>query len=255
MPETSRAAETAYAVEATDLALAHGTFVALSKSNCHVPAGQVTAVIGPNGSGKSTFLDSVTGLLEPVGGTLTVLGQRPVDARPRVSYVLQNVEAPVDLPLTVRETVAMGRYASLGWFRRLRAADRDAIDAALERMRITDLAHRHLHELSGGQRHRVLVAQGLAQEHDVLILDEPLAGLDIVSAEVIDGIVHDTGDSRTGDRRTVIHTTHDLSEAAAADHVILMGGRVVAEGPPDEVLLEEHLVEAFGTRGLHPPID
>lgn len=255
MPETPRAPENPHAVEATDLTLAHGTFVALTMSSCHIPAGRVTAVIGPNGSGKSTFLNSVTGLLEPAAGTLTVLGKRPVDARPRVSYVLQNVDAPVDLPLTVRETVAMGRYASLGWFRRLRATDKEAIDAALERMRIADLAHRHLHELSGGQRHRVLVAQGLAQEHDILILDEPLAGLDVVSAEVIDGIVHDTGDSRNGDRRTVIHTTHDLSEAAAADHVILMGGRVVAEGTPDEVLLEEHLVEAFGTRGLHPPLD
>lgn len=244
------------AVEAHDLTLAHGTHVAVRDSNCHVPAGRVTAIIGPNGSGKSTLLQAITGLLEPVSGRLRVLGGSAERLRPRVSYVMQNVEAPTDLPVTVRQTVTMGRYASRGWFGRLRAVDRAAIDAAMERMRIADLADRHLHALSGGQRHRVLVAQGLAQDHDILILDEPLAGLDVVSAEVIDGIVHDTADGcEQGHARTVIHTTHDLAEAQAADHVILMAGRVVAEGPPAEVLQEDLLGAAFGTRGLHPPLD
>lgn len=245
-----------HAVEAHDLTLAHGTHVAVRESTCHIPTGRVTAIIGPNGSGKSTLLQAITGLLEPVSGRLRVLGGSAVSKRPRVSYVMQNVEAPVDLPLTVQQTVAMGRYASRGWFGLLRAVDRAAIATAMERMRIADLADRRLYALSGGQRHRVLVAQGLAQDHDILILDEPLAGLDVVSAEVIDGIVHDTADGcAEGHARTVIHTTHDLAEAQAADHVILMGGRVVAEGPPNQVLTEDLLGAAFGTRGLHPPRD
>lgn len=241
------------AVVAENLTLAHGTFVAVRDVTCTIPEGQVTAIIGPNGSGKSTFLNAIAGLMDPVVGTLTVLGRAPRHRPRRVAYVLQNVEAPTDLPLTVRETVTMGRYANLGWFRIPRRTDREAVDAAMTRMGIADLGDRHLNELSGGQRHRVLVAQGLAQHHDILILDEPMAGLDVVSAEIIDGIVHDTTDGCCDQGRTVIHTTHDLAEAAAADHVILMAGRVVAEGHPEDVLTDELLAEAFGTRGLHPP--
>lgn len=256
MPEHDAAPRTRDAVVATELTVVRGQQTALRRATCHVPAGQVTAIIGPNGSGKSSFLHTIAGIVEPTAGRVQVLGGNPERARRRISYVLQNVEAPADLPLTVRQCVAMGRYSSLGWFRPKRRVDREAVDAALERLRISDLAHRHLHDLSGGQRHRVLVAQGIAQDHDILILDEPIAGLDVVSARVIDGIVHDTLDGR-GDQpaRTIIHTTHDLAEAAAADHVILLAGEVVAEGAPAEVLQDQLLVEAFGTRGLHPPRD
>jgi iron complex transport system ATP-binding protein len=114
-------------------------------------------------------------------------------------------------------------------------------------MGIEDLADRHLKELSGGQRQRVFVAQGLAQDHDMLMLDEPMTGLDMPSARAIDEVIHDEHARGC----TVIITTHDLSEAAEADHVILLSGRVVADGPPSEVLTDVHLVEAYGPGLIH----
>ena len=204
-----------------------------------VPEGAVTALIGPNGAGKSTLLHAVAGLLTPSGGRLDV----PARRRPGgVAYVLQGTAVNPHLPLTVRETVTMGRYATAGPIRRLRAADRSAVDGAMEALAITDLARRPLHELSGGQRQRAFVAQGLAQGADVLLLDEPITGLDVVSRQhILDAIKaeRDAG-------RAVLVSTHDLGDAAAADHLLLLAGRVVASGPADDVLTEEHLTAAYG---------
>lgn len=141
----------------------------------------------------------------------------------------------------------MGRYPSAGWFGRFKAGDRRRVEEVMERLNVTALAKRHLEELSGGQRQRVYVAQGMAQDHEVLLLDEPLTGLDIVSARIIDDIIHEETDSG----RTVVHTTHDLDEARAADHVVLMSGRVVAYGPPEEVLTEANLRVAYNLGELH----
>lgn len=141
----------------------------------------------------------------------------------------------------------MGRYPSSGWWKPFTSTDRERIDQALRRPQIEDLAGRHLHELSGGQRQRVYVAQGLVQEHAVLLLDEPLTGLDIVSAWTIDAIIHEERD-RGG---SVVLTTHDLDEARAADHVLLVSGRVIASGPPAEVCDRRNIEVAFGLGGLH----
>ena len=229
------------------LQLGYERVTAVAPSDFSIPAGKLTAIIGPNGSGKSTLLHALGGLIEPQDGHLEVLGGTPEAAKSRVSYVMQSVAFPEGVPLSVREVVKMGRYPSSGWFRRFTAADRDRVDRVMERLRVTDLATRHLEELSGGQRQRVYVAQGLAQEHEVLLLDEPLTGLDIVSARTIDEIIHDETESG----RTVVHTTHDLDEANAADHVVLMSGRVVAAGPPAEVLTESNLRVAYNLGELH----
>jgi manganese transport system ATP-binding protein len=117
----------------------------------------------------------------------------------------------------------------------------------MERTGITHLASKHLTELSGGQRQRVFVAQGMAQDHDVLLLDEPLTGIDLTTAQAIDEAIHEEIERGC----TVILTTHDLSEAQVADHVVLLSGRVVAAGRPDEVLTAEHLAEAYGPSLLH----
>ena len=161
-----------------------------------------------------------------------MLGRPPVESRSRIAYVLQSTTVNEALPVTVREVVAMGRYASLGMVRRFGAADRTAVETAMDQAEVSDLATRQLAELSGGQRQRVFVAQGLAQDRDLLLLDEPLTGLDLVSMEIILGVV--SRERAAG--RTVIMTTHDLGDASQADHVILLAGRVVAEGPPGEVL-------------------
>lgn len=236
---------TTAAVVAESVRFTYGPAVALDTSSFTIPRGAITALIGPNGSGKSTLLNGIAGLTTPISGRIEV---RHHEGRlGRIAYVLQGTKVNDALPVTVREIVAMGRYPGHGAVGRLGEDDRAAIDRAMARLDITDLAGRHLSELSGGQRQRVFVAQGLAQDHDLLLLDEPITGLDIVSAQAIDDVIHDEHDRGC----TVIMTTHDLAEAHVADHVVLLAGRVVAAGPPAEVLTVTNLTAAYGASLLH----
>lgn len=236
-----------WVVQGTDLVLRHGDHLAVRRSSFRVPRGTVTAVIGPNGSGKSTLLQAMAGVLTPSAGTLRVFGEPVERTRDMISFVMQSVVYPEGTPMTVRDVVRMGRYPSLGWFRPFRREDRRAVQEAMEQMNVADLAHRHLDELSGGQRQRVYVAQGIAQGHELLMLDEPMTGLDLVSARTIDDLIH----AETEHGHSVVLTTHDLDEARAADHVILMGGQVVASGPPDQVLTQTNLESVYGLGSLH----
>ena len=211
------------AARATDVVLGYGSHVAIRQSSFEVSFGELTAVIGPNGSGKSTLLNAIAGLIEPMSGTIEVTVPRK-----RISYVMQSTKVPEALPVSVGEVVTMGRYATTGPYRRLGHDDRAAIDEAMERLAITDLAPRHISKLSGGQRQRAFVAQGLAQDHDILLLDEPLTGIDLTTASAIDKVIH----REIEEGCAVVMTTHDLTEAAVAERVILVSGRVVASGPP-----------------------
>lgn len=233
------------AVTATDLVIAYDGTIALDRSTFTIPAGRVTAMIGPNGSGKSTLLSAIAGLIEPASGSIDV----PAGSTGphRIAYVLQTTKINDTLPVSVQEVVTMGRYAGLGSYRWLDAEDREAVSSAMERTGISSLGTKHLNELSGGQRQRVFVAQGMAQDHDLLLLDEPMTGIDLTTAQAIDEAIHE----ETERGCSVIMTTHDLSEARVADHVVLLSGRVVAAGTPEEVLTAEHLREAYGPALLH----
>jgi manganese transport system ATP-binding protein len=229
-----------------DLELRYGSYVAVAASSFTIPRVGVVAVIGPNGSGKSTLLSALTGLVPASSGTLRVLGRAPDEARSVISHVMQATPVPRATPITVREVVGLGRLPRLGLFGRFRAEDRRAVSDAMQRMKLADLADRHMHELSGGQRQRVLIAQGIAQDHELLVLDEPLTGLDFTSANTIDALIHE----RRGDG-SVILTTHDLDEARAADWVVLVNGRVVACGPPALVCTRHNLEIAYGLGAAH----
>lgn len=234
-------------VEAVDLVLGYDGRVAVEASSFSLPSQSVTAIIGPNGSGKSTLLHAIAGILPVRGGTLSVMGTDPASARADTTYVMQTVAVTPGTPITVREVVTMGRFPSVGWFRPLSRADRARVDRAMAQLDITGLADRHLSELSGGQRQRVYVAQGMAQDHELVLLDEPLTGLDITSARTIDHIIHTERDRG----HSVILTTHDLDEARAADRVVLMAGRVLAAGAPEDVLTRRNLEIAYGLGALH----
>ncbi len=230
------------AIRAEGLLLAHGPHVALRDVTVEVPRACSVAVIGPNGSGKSSLLDAVSGLLAPAAGVLEVFGAPP--GRAEVAYVLQRTDVPPHLPLTVREVVTMGRYRSTGLVGRLGRSGREAVDAALERVGMLDQEDRQLQDLSGGQRQRVLIAQGLASDAELLLLDEPMTGLDLPSMQRVLELVDEERDRG----RTVVYSTHDLEEAARADLVLLLAGRLVAAGPPSRALSEEHLVDAYRGR-------
>lgn len=232
----------------TDVVVLRQGNVALRQSSFRVPEAAITAIIGPNGSGKSTLLHAAAGLLPLQSGTLTVKGLEPQAARTDIAYVLQHMNVNPGVPMTVKEVVSMGRYATLGLVSRQTSEDKQRVRDSMALLRIDDLAHRQVSRLSGGQRQRVFVAQALAQEHSILFMDEPLTGLDIQSAQTIDDIIHE----EPARGCSVVFTTHDLEEAKAADHVILVSGYVVADGPPEAVLTPANLSKAYGLGLLHP---
>ena len=224
-------------ISSTNLQVTYGDAIALSNLTMEIPAASSLAVIGPNGSGKSTLLGVLAGTITASSGSSTVTGRTP-------ALVLQSTDVDRSLPITVRETVSLARYSTLGLFRRFSSVDREAIDGAMERLAIADLAGRQFHELSGGERQRVLVAQGVAQDTDILLLDEPVTGLDVTSRAIILDLV----DEEITAGRTVVVTTHYLDEARRCDQVLLLDTTAIAVGPPEEVLTEEHLRRAFGGR-------
>jgi len=224
-----------FAITTSDLEVRYGDAVALADVDITVPVGASLAVIGPNGSGKSTLLAALAGTVQPSGGTAAVLSAPP-------ALVLQSTDVDRSLPITVRDTVALARYADLGLLGRFTGSDRAIVKQSLQRLGVEDLAGRQLHELSGGQRQRVLVAQGLAQQADVLLLDEPVNGLDVTSRSVILDVI----DEELAAGRTVVITTHSLEDARRCDLVLLLDTSPIAFGTPDEVLAEEPLRAAFG---------
>jgi iron complex transport system ATP-binding protein len=235
-------------VRATDVTVRYGRRIALERCTFAVRRGSVTALVGPNGSGKSSLLSAIAGLVAVAEGELEVLGEHPGDRRTTaaVAVVPQATASNETLPVTVREVVEMGRFAHLGLLRRPRAEDRRAVELALEQVEIRALAERQLRELSGGQRQRVLVAQGLAQQADLLLLDEPVTGLDLVSrGKILDAVA---AVKRAGG--TVVFSTHDLDDAELADEVLLLAGAIVASGPPEDVITVDNLRLAYGGRLL-----
>jgi ABC-type Mn2+/Zn2+ transport system ATPase subunit len=206
------------------------------------PGGSAVALVGTNGSGKSTLLRTIAGLLPRLGGRLEVLGDEPGHSPARVAYLAQHQPAEGVLSLRVADVVRTGRFAGLGLVRPAGKADSEAVDRAMRRTEVSALARSPLRTLSGGQRQRVRLAQALAREADLLLLDEPTAGLDAASRHrYLDVLAEERARGAT-----VVTATHDLGEALRCDVAVLLAGRVVAAGPPGDVLRPELLLEAFG---------
>jgi zinc/manganese transport system ATP-binding protein len=197
-----------------------------------------TALVGPNGSGKSTLLGVLAGVIKPTSGDLLRTGDRPP------AFVPQRGAVGDTLPLTVRQTVEMGRWGERGPWRRLTARDHTTVDEMLDRLGIGDLAPRQLGELSGGQRQRALIAQGLAQESDLLLLDEPTTGLDPEARDRIGALLT----ALVADGVTIVQATHDLEVARTADACLLLqDGRLAGQGRPDQVLTTSSLTRIWQT--------
>ena len=203
---------------------------------------QALAVVGINGSGKSTLLKTVVGLLRPVGGRIAVLGEAPGTFPKRVAYLSQFHPSGFVLPLRPADVVRMGRFTALGLIGRMTQRDHDLVADAMKRMEIEHLAEASLRSLSGGQMQRVYLAQALCRQADLLVLDEPTAGLDVAGKNLFEQIMRAELDRGA----SLITATHDIQEAAVCDQVMLLARRVVAIGPPDKVLTSEPLTETFG---------
>ncbi|MDV7241469.1 MULTISPECIES: zinc ABC transporter ATP-binding protein AztA [Rhodococcus] len=196
----------------SELTVRYGTAVALNRVSASFTERTVTALIGHNGSGKSTLLHALAGILRPTSGSIDGLRGR------RVAYVPQRTAVGDNLPLTVRELVGMGAWQRRGLWRRLTPDDREAVEAALTRLGITDIAARQVGALSGGQRQRALLAQALVQRGDLLLLDEPTTGLDAQARAVINDVI----DEEAARGAIVVVATHELLDAERAGRTLTL---------------------------------
>ncbi|WP_370657409.1 metal ABC transporter ATP-binding protein [Deinococcus sp. KNUC1210] len=227
------------------LTVRYGAQVALEDASASFQAGQFSAVIGPNGAGKSTLLKTVLGLVEASSGSVSVNGLGSL--RSASAYVPQQQTLDWAFPVTVWDVAMMGRTARLGWLRGPRRADRDIVAAALEQTEVSDLRHRPIQALSGGQRQRVLLARMLARQAQVLLLDEPLTGVDAATQEKIMRLLQEQ--ARRG--CIVAMVTHDLEAAARwCDQLLLVNRRVVAQGTPAEVYTPANIEATFSSSHL-----
>ena len=229
-------------VVAHGLAVGYRSRAVLSGVDITVEPGESLALVGSNGSGKSTLLRTLAGLLPPVGGELTVLGGAPGTQPHGLAYLSQFHESGFVLPLRSIDVVRMARFDHRGRFARASALDEELVRDALQRMGVEQLAHRPLRSLSGGQQQRVYLAQVLARRARLLVLDEPTAGLDAAGREAFLAAMH--AERERG--AALVTSTHDIGEALVCDRALLLAGRVVAAGPPDDVLTPEHLLQTFG---------
>jgi manganese/iron transport system ATP-binding protein len=215
---------------------------ALSDVTFTVPGGARVAVVGPNGAGKTTLLKMIAGALKPSSGRVQVYGHRPL-SHICIAYVPQRSQIDVGFPVTVREVVMMGRIRRIGLFRWPGRRDWEEVEQALRRVGLVDLGDRQIGELSGGQQQRTFLAQALAQRAELILLDEPLTGLDTPSQEAIFRLLDELRQQGV----PALVATHDLNMAVERfDRVLLLNRRLIAYGSPQEVLTRAHLLHAYG---------
>ena len=235
---------TAEALRLTGVTVAYRDVLALDDVDLALSEGTACGLVGVNGSGKSTLFKSVVGLVRS-SGRVEVFGGSRGAAREAglVGYVPQADDVDPDFPVSVADVVLMGRYHRMGWSRHPTHRDRDAVEAALDRVGMSDLAARQIGRLSGGQRQRVLLARALAQEARLLLLDEPFTGVDASSEAAVTAVLREL----IADGCTLLVATHDLTMLPAlCAESVLLHQRVLAHGPTAQVVTPENLARAFG---------
>lgn len=237
-----------HTLQARELSLGYGERQVISDLDVDLPPGRITVIVGPNACGKSTLLRSMARLLTPTAGAV-ILDGRSIQKTP-TKQVAASLGVLPQTPLapdaiTVADLVGRGRYPHQGWFRRWTTADSEAVGAAMLATQVLDLADRPIDELSGGQRQRVWIAMALAQQTDILLLDEPTTYLDISHQLDVLDLLTDLNQERGTTLGVVLH---DINLACRyADHLIAMkAGRIVAEGTPSGIVTQSLVHEVFG---------
>lgn len=219
---------------------------ALESVSFQLHQGEQVALVGPNGAGKSTLFNVIVGKLKPSRGRVHVFGSGP-DGHICIGYVPQRNAVDWRFPVTVRDVVMMGRVGKIGFFRWPGRKDHERVAQAMVDVRVEHLAERQIGELSGGQQQRVFLARALAQEAELLLLDEPFTGLDLPSQQILLEILNDLHSRNIA----IVVATHDLNQAADLfDRILLLNRRLVADGPPQQVLTTDLLRQAYGSQ-LH----
>jgi ABC-type Mn2+/Zn2+ transport system ATPase subunit len=227
-------------LEVKNLSVRYNGTYALSNVSLQVQASERVAIVGPNGAGKSTLFKAIAGLIQPSAGTISLHGAE-------LGYVTQRSLVDWDFPVTVHDVVMMGRIGKMGWLRWQRPVDREIVRHCLAEVGMLEYARQQIGELSGGQQQRVFVARALAQEANILLMDEPFTGVDGPSQEAILEIL----DRLRSQGVTVLVSTHDLNLAAERfDRLALINGELVAYGAPREVITPHTLAAAYGGQAL-----
>lgn len=244
LQDTQRVVSSTSILEVDHLTAHYDGTLALNDVSFSFPLGARIAIVGPNGAGKSTLFKVMAGLLTPTHGTVHI-GGRPLRRSTDIAHIPQRSVVDWTFPVSVDDVVMMGRTRKLGLLRWPRARDRTVVQNCLAMVHMTDLANRQIGELSGGQQQRVFIARALAQEATLMLMDEPLTGLDVTSQEEILTIIAELKDRGV----TVLVATHDLNQAADSQHyeqVVLLNKKLVGAGKAQDVLTPERLTRAYG---------
>lgn len=231
-------------LDVQNLTVRYNGRVALENISFHLHEGERIAVVGPNGAGKSTLFQVIAGVLQPSVGEVNIFGSRP-RGHNCIGYIPQRSQVDWNFPVSVADVVMMGRSAKLGLLNWPHKKDWDYVRHALEIVELSDLASRQIGQLSGGQQQRMFIARALAQEAELMLMDEPLSGLDTPSQEGLLNLL----DTLRNQNVTVMVATHDLDQAARHfDRIMLLNHRMIAFDVPQNVLHTEHLLQAYGGR-------
>jgi manganese/iron transport system ATP-binding protein len=226
------------------LSFRYNGLFALEDITFHLHESERVAVVGPNGAGKSTLFKVVSGVLHPTSGEVNIFGSRP-HGHVCIAYIPQRSQVDWNFPVNVADVVMMGRSAKLGPLNWPHKKDWDYVHHALETVELSDLASYQINQLSGGQQQRMFIARALAQEAELMLMDEPLNGLDTPAQEAILSLL----DRLKQENVTVMVATHDLEQAANHfDRIMLLNHRIIAFGNPDRVLQTNNLLRAYGGR-------
>jgi len=245
MSRTPEASTPSLAVDA--VTVERGGFRVLDSVSFSVGPGTLMGVVGPNGAGKTTLFNAIAGILPFGSGRVLVMGRSMRKARGSLAYVPQRERVNWRFPLTVSDVVMLGRSAGIGWFRRPGSEDKAAVKLCLDRVGMWDQRSALVAELSGGQRQRVFVARALAQEADILLLDEAFSGVDVGSQEGLVDVLRSLRD----EGKIILMATHDLTSLARRfDEVLCLNHHVCAFGPPETAFTPAVLEELYGAHGV-----
>ena len=238
--------ETDIAIAVRDLTVRYKNgHTALHNASFSIKKGTISGLVGVNGAGKSTLFKALMGFVPIAEGDITILGNSVNQALKSrlIAYVPQSEEVDWSFPVLVEDVVMMGRYGHMGLLRIASAADHLAVDEALDRVGISAFRHRQIGELSGGQRKRVFIARALAQQGQVILLDEPFTGVDVQTEDAIITLLRALRD----EGRVILVSTHNLGSVPEfCDHVVMVNGTVLNHGPVATNFTHEHLESAFG---------
>ncbi|HIK30483.1 MAG TPA: metal ABC transporter ATP-binding protein [Oscillatoriales cyanobacterium M59_W2019_021] len=230
-------------LEVRNLAVSYRETEAVRNVSFCLQPGEVTALLGPNGAGKSTLVQGILGLIPIDRGSVKWQHRSLKDQLKKIAYVPQRTQIDWDYPITVQNVVMMGRIRATGWFRSPSRRSREIVNTALQRVEMWEYRQRQIRELSGGQQQRVFLARALAQEADLFFFDEPFAGVDRKTEEILFNVFDELKEKG----KTILVISHDLGETLDRyDRLLLLDKELIASGSKQEVITAENLRKVYG---------